>query len=246
MKWALYAVLLILAVTSWMSFASKGREIEQLNQRIEQLQELGDPEEEVPELQGRIGSLEGERTFSGILLTFVSAGIAGIFIVVYLLPFFAQRATHAIFDSGEMVEKDVMSEARSLMAQGDYTGAIEALKQAAANDPLNRLPWVEIAKIYQDHLHDPASVIQTLRHALESQEWEVNDAAFFCFRLAEMVDEHEGNRASARAILQQVIDEFPNTRHSANAKHKLREWDLEEGDSAREKPVVVRKPDQNA
>lgn len=264
LKWVFYAVLLFLAASSWMSFSGKGREMEKMREQITQLEEQGDPEEEIPALEGKISSLDGDRTFSGILLTFVTAGIVGIFVVVYLLPFFAHRVTHAVYDSGEMVEKDVMSEARSLMAQGDYEGAVEAYKRAAEADPLNRLPWVEIAKIYKDHLDDPASAIQTFRNALESQEWQVNDAAFFCFRLAEMYDEHEGNRASARAIMQQVIDEFPNTRHSANAKHKLHEWDLEDGDSARAReeaaflarqsggaarpvvPPLGDKPDQNA
>lgn len=94
---------------------------------------------------------------------------------------------------------------------------------------MNRLPWVEIAKVYKDHLEDPHSAIQTIRTALESQEWEVNDAAFFLFRLAELYDEVMEDRASARAIMEQVVDQFAGTRHSANAKHKLHEWDVEEG-----------------
>lgn len=188
----------------------------------------------VPALKDKMQSLEGDRVLSGILLTFVSAGIVGILFAVYLLPFFAQRVTHAVYDSGEMVEKDVMHDARSLVAQGDYEGAIAAFRQAAAKEPLNRLPWVEIAKIQKSTLHDPAAAIETIRHALESQEWELNDAAFFLFRLAEMYDEHEGNRESARAIMRQVVDEFPNTRHSANAKHKLHEWEVQEAAAAKQ------------
>jgi tetratricopeptide (TPR) repeat protein len=127
-----------------------------------------------------------------------------------------------------MMEHDVMHDARSLLAQGDFHGAIEAFKTAAAAEPLNRLPWVEIAKIYKDNLQDPASAIQTIRYALESQEWEINDAAYFLFRLAELYDEVEGNRESAVAIMQQVVDQFPGTRHAANAAHKLHEWTSEE------------------
>ena len=71
-----------------------------------------------------------------------------------------------------------------------------------------------------------AAAIQTIRHALESQEWEINDAAYFLFRLAELYDEVEGNRATAVAIMNQVIEQFPGTRHSANASHKLHEWSV--------------------
>lgn len=220
----MYVVLAVLVGGSWMAYSGKGRKMESLKQEITRRKEAGDPDELVPKMETKLQSLEGERTFNGILLTFLSAGLIGIFFVVHALPFFAQRVTHGVFDSAEMVEKDFMRDARSLIAQGDYEGAIAAYQEAAAADPLNRLPWVEIAKIQKTNLEDPAAAIQTIRHALESQEWEVNDAAYFLFRLAELYDEVNGDRASAVAIMNQVIEQFPETRHSANATHKLHEW----------------------
>ncbi len=237
MKWLSTIVLVGLVAGSWMMFSNKGKEMDELKAEFSRLEMAGEMEK-AQEIETELSGLEGERTFSGILLTFLSAGLVGIVFVVYLLPFFAQRVTHAVYDSAEMIEKDVMHDARSLTAQGDFAGAIEAYKQAAAADPLNRLPYVEIAKIYKDNLHDPASAIQTIRHALESQEWEVNDAAYFLFRLAELYDEVESNRVSARQIMEQVINEFPNTRHSANARQKLHEWDLEEEELAKHGGVL--------
>ena len=90
---------------------------------------------------------------------------------------------------------------------------------------------MEIAKIQKDHLHDSQAAIATIRLALESQEWEINDAAYFLFRLAELYDEVEGDRDSAIAIMNQVVEQFPGTRHSANASHKLHEWSTAEGSS---------------
>lgn len=224
MKWIMILVLAVAVGGSWISYSGKGREMESLKEKITPLKDEGDPEEMVQKMETQLQTLEGEQTFNGILLTFLSAGLVGIVFVVYLLPFFAQRVTHAVFDSAEMVEKDFMRDARSLAAQGDYEGAITAYQRAAAADPLNRLPWVEMVKIQKDYLEEPAAAIQTIRHALESQEWEVNDAAYFLFRLAELYDEVNGDRASAVAIMNQVIAEFPETRHSANASHKLHEW----------------------
>lgn len=224
MKWLMYLVLAGFVAGSWFMFTRTGKEMMALQQEITQVQDVGDPESKLADMKSKLDSMDGERTIEGILLTFLSAGLFGIFFVVYALPFFAQRATHAIYDSSEMMEKDVMHDARSLLAQGNYEGAIEAFKQAAAADPLNRLPWVEIAKIYKDHLDDPAAAVATIRHALESQEWEINDAAYFLFRLAELYNEVEGDRASAVAIMNQVVEQFPGTRHSANATHKLHEW----------------------
>jgi tetratricopeptide (TPR) repeat protein len=232
MKWITMLVLAALVAGSWMMYSNKTKEMASVSQKIDALEATGTAEEEISKLKIDLNSLEGEKTFNGILLTFLGAGLVGIFFVVYLLPFFAQRVTHAVYDSAEMVEKDVMHDARSLMAQGDYEGAIAAFKQAAAADPLNRLPWVEIAKIQKTNLEDPAAAIATIRHALESQAWEINDAAYFLFRLAELYDEVEGNRASAVAIMNQVIEQFPETRHSANARNKLHEWEVADAAAA--------------
>lgn len=245
MKWIMIVVLAVLVGGSWILFNQTGGKMNALQTEINAIEETGDPEEKLPAMEAELHSLEGQKTFNGILLTFLCAGLVGIFFVVYLLPFFAQRITHAVYDSAEEVEKDPMHDARSLMAQGDYEGAIEAYKLAAAADPLNRLPWVEIAKVYKDHLDDPASAVQTIRHALESQEWEVNDAAYFLFRLAELYDEVEGNRASAIAIMNQVVEQFPGTRHSANATHKLHEWEVSAAQAEEAEFIARQKANQN-
>jgi tetratricopeptide (TPR) repeat protein len=143
-----------------------------------------------------------------------------------VLPLLAQKLTHAVYDSGEEVERDPFHDARVLMAQGDWEGAIEAFQQAAAQDPLNLRPYIEIAKIQKTHLEDPAAAIASLREAIEGQEWEVNDAAFLMFRLAESYDEDMGDRKAAVSILEQVMEQFPDTRHSANARTKLHEWGM--------------------
>ena len=226
MKWLLYVVLAVLVGGSWMLYSKKGGQVDEMKEKIAQIDEVGDPENELPKLKTDLNTLEGERTFNGILLAFLSAGLVGMLFVFQILPAIAHRFTHAIYDSAEMVEKDVMHDARSLLAQGDYLGAIEAFRMAAAAEPMNRLPWVEIAKIQKDNLEDPNAAIETIRHALESQAWQVNDAAYFMFRLAELYEETLGDRDSAVAIFQQVIEAFPETRHSANARHKLHEWGL--------------------
>ncbi len=209
---------------AWQAYSRKGKVIEDLSEKIRAVQETGDPEELAPKMQSDLQAMESERTFNGILMTFLGAGFAGIFFVLTLLPFFAQMLSQGMIGSNEKVEKDILYSARSLVARGDYAGAIAAFQEAAAADPLNRMPWVEIAKLHKGNLQDPQAAIQTIRHALESQAWEVDDAAYFLFRLAELYEEVDSSRESAVAIMNQVIEQFPNTRHSANAAHKLHEW----------------------
>lgn len=230
MKWIPYLVLAALVACSFLYYRCSVNEKARIEAKIVELQKAQDRDEEndqqIQKLRNQADAKAGERTFGGILLTFLTAGLVGILFVTLVLPMLAHRVAHLVYDSGEMLEKDAMHDARSLVAQGEYAKAIEAFRAAAVNDPLNRLPWVEIARIQRNHLEDPESAIHTLRTALEGQEWQVNDAAYLLFRLAELYDEDRQDRDTAASIMQQVIDEFPETRHSANARHKLHTWGL--------------------
>jgi len=223
-----YSIFLALIVGVWMIYASKVKEVQILEAELQELVDSRerDAEEKISELKRKKLQVKGVQTFNGILLAFLSAGVVGIFFVFQILPAIAHRFTHAIYDSAEMVEQDPMHDARSLFAQGEYEASIEAFREAADNDPMNRFPWVEIAKIQRDHLHQPQAAVVTLQEALEAHEWEVNDAAYFMFRLAELYDEDLDNRNIAAQILEQVCLEFPETRHAANARHKLHDWGI--------------------
>ncbi|MFD2255570.1 tol-pal system YbgF family protein [Luteolibacter algae] len=217
-------ILAALVAGSWFMFYKAGEEVRILNEQIDVAYNQGDPEEIVPELKTKAQGLENQRVLNGVLLAFLSAGLAGIVVVSWLVPMFANKLTHAVYDSGEEVEADPFHDARSFMAQGEYDAAIESFKLAAEQDPLNRMPWVEIAKIQRVHLENPPAAIETLRTAIEGQAWEENDAAFLMFRLAELYDEDMGDRMSASMIMEQVIQQFPDSRHAGNARNKLRDW----------------------
>lgn len=227
MKWIVYLLVGLLVAFGWWRHLDKSASTKELEAKITQLQNTGvDEDEELPGLLTELNSRENEKTFTGILLAFLTAGLVGVIAVVHIVPLIAQRFTHVAYDSAEMVEQDPMHDARAKVAQGDYEGAIEAFKLAADAEPMNRLPWVEISKIQRDNLEQPQAAIATLRHALERQEWELNDAAYLLFRLAELYDGDMNDRTSAATTLQQVMEQFPNTRHSANARHRLHEWGL--------------------
>lgn len=214
----------MLVAGSWYKFYEAGKEISEMEQKVEEAYNRGDPDEEVAVLKVEAQSSEGPRIFSGILLTFLSAGLAGLVFVTVILPMMAQKLSESVYDSGEEVEPDPFHEARVYMARGEWEEAIKTFREAAEKDPTSRMPWVEIAKIKRVNLEDPQGAIDTLREAIEAQEWEVNDAAFLMFRLAEIYDENLEDRDSAVQVMTQVMDQFPETRHSANARNKLHGW----------------------
>jgi tetratricopeptide (TPR) repeat protein len=226
MKWGLYLVMVVAVAFSWFKFVAAEKQLEADKKAQIELRNSGEDDEAAAKMAKDIEGRQGEKTFTGILLAFLTAGLVGIIFVIHVLPAIAHRFTHAVYDSAERVEKDPMHDARAKVAQGDWEGAIEAFRAAAAADPLNRLPYVEISKIQLDQLEDAPAAVNTLRHAIEDQEWQENDAAYLMFRLAEIYETNLGDHNSAATIMQQVIDQFPETRHSANARHKLREWGL--------------------
>lgn len=152
------------------------------------------------------------------------AGVyVGVLFVMYILPAITDKATSAVLDSNELVETDPLHDARAAYARGDYEEAMNVYRSVTDSDPYNRLPWVEISKIQHDNLEDPEASLLTLRTALESHEWPINDAAYFMGRLAEIYQQDLNDQAACVAILKQMIEIFPETRHSANATHRLRE-----------------------
>ncbi len=225
-KLILYLILLLGIGGIWWLYFGQVKKVGEVDREIVELIDAGrsNHADDIAALEARKQEIIGTQTFQGILLAFLSAGAVGIFFVFTVLPAIAHKFTHAIYDSGEMVESDPMHDARSLFAQGDYEGAIELFREVAAADPSNRFPWVEIAKIQRDNLKDSQAAIDTIRAALEGQEWEVDDAAFFMFRLAEIYNEDLESPDTAVQILEQVCELFPETRHSANARHKLNEF----------------------
>ena len=156
----------------------------------------------------------------------VLAGLyAGLLFLIFILPLVSDVLAKLVYQGGGTISdfEDPMREARSLLAKGNYVGAVGELRQVVMSDPDNRLAWAEMAKVQLEHLSDPEGSAGTLAEAVESHPWKMNDAAFLMFRLAEVKLESLEDRAGAVLILEQVSELFPDSKHSANATHKLRE-----------------------
>ena len=114
--------------------------------------------------------------------------------------------------------------AAAKMAAGDYHGAIEEYQKALAEKPDDTFTISEIAKIKADKLGQPDEALTYLQENLESREWPQDDAAFLMFRVADIYTNAE-SWEGAKITLEQIIGDFPGTRHSSTAKHRISELD---------------------
>ncbi len=158
------------------------------------------------------------------LVTVILLGLGGgLLMVKFVIPWFGDALGEAMFSSGEKVEQDEMTKAAACIAQGDYPGAIEHYEKMLEEKPDDPFPIAEIAKVYAERLRDPQQALQILSAHLQSKDWPADDAAFLMFRIADVHLVHRHDLEAARDLLEQVIGNFPNTRHSANAHHKISE-----------------------
>lgn len=226
MKWLGIVILVVLVGGGWFLFSQSDNRVEALQSQIDLLVDEGDPESRVPKIESEIQSIESQKTFNGILLAFLTAGLIGVLFVVFVLPAWAQGMTQSVYDSGEEIERTSLHEARALVAKGDFEAAIEAFRKAAVEEAPSRVPWLEISKIQNQQFGDWRAAIETLEGAVSRQKWPEDDRAFFLFRLADLYEEEAQDREKAAATLRRVISEIPDTRHAANARHKLGEWQM--------------------
>ncbi len=153
---------------------------------------------------------------------FIAIGL-GLFVVLVMLPSLADKIGAFFFSAPEQIKPDPLIKAAAKVSQGDYEGAIKAYRAIASEEPENRFPVFEIAKIQQEYLNDVDAAIETFEDSLENTDWAENDAAAILFRLQQIYLESKQDEEHATALLQTVIDRFPETRHSANAHHRLNE-----------------------
>jgi tetratricopeptide (TPR) repeat protein len=159
-------------------------------------------------------------------LYFIVVGVGGgLWAVKVFIPWLGDTVGNFFYSSGEEIQLDDAARAAVKVAQGDFEGAIEEYEKLARAHPEDPHPVAEIAKIHSERFHDHPEALRVLQAHLESREWPVDDAAFLMFRMADIQGEKLGDFTSARALLEEVVANFPNTRHSANAHHRINELD---------------------
>ena len=173
--------------------------------------------------QSQIENADASKTiilFVGIILT---ATIAGLLVALTLVPMIGDFAGSFFFTpGGRLIEKNPHSEAVAKLAQGDALGAVAAYRAVFARDPSDTLALSEAARICCEKLGDAETAASILEEAL-ARDWPQDQAAFIANRLVDVYWNFLADAQRARAMLTQIIDSMPGTRHAANARHRLEE-----------------------
>jgi tetratricopeptide (TPR) repeat protein len=106
------------------------------------------------------------------------------------------------------------------VARGDFTGAIRDFEKRLIENPKDLQAIREIAKIRAENLEDVDGALRELRARLTEANWTLNERAFLRLRIADTLERAERHEAAIEE-LQSIAVDFPKTRHSANARHRL-------------------------
>lgn len=153
-----------------------------------------------------------------VLLTVGAAAVAAI----WLLPMVGERLGNAFFNPGGEIERDPHADALAKVALGDYVAAIHQYLRCYQKDPDDVLALSEAVHLYCDKLDDYDSAAKLLEDELK-REWPADQGAFLAGRLVDVYSKYQHDHARARALLLSIAESMPESRHSANALHRLRE-----------------------
>jgi len=181
----------------------------------------------------RLQGVDPGTTF--VIVLFVGAGL-GVLAAKVILPRIGDAVGAFFYAPGGVLITDEATKGAVKLAQGDYAGAIAEYEAELKQKPDDTLAIGEIAKIHAERLNDPETALSFLRAQLASRSWPPDEAAFLMFRIAGIRADVMKDFAGAQAALEQVIATFPDTRHSANARHKLKELAIQRLKAGSERP----------
>ena len=138
----------------------------------------------------------------------------------WLLPKLGDAAGTFIYSSGEQGGVGNSDETLAKVARGDFLGAIRDYEKRLAANPKDLHVIKELAKIRAENLEDVDGALRELAARMSEGIWTQDERAFLRFRVADTLERAERFEEAVEALEAIVVD-FPKTRHSANARHRL-------------------------
>lgn len=164
-------------------------------------------------------------------MVFYYLGIVGLGLVIgcvvawSLLPAIGDQVGSYFYNPATEIEKNPHQKAMAKMAGGDFQGAVDEYARVLEKDPADTHAISEMVRIYCDKLHQPEPAAALLEQVIGQEHWSNDQLAFLGERLVDVYWLHQGDALRARAILLQLAEQMPETKHAANALHRLHEID---------------------
>ncbi len=158
-----------------------------------------------------------------MFLLLLAVGIAaGTVFALSVLPILGDQIGQFFYAPGTEVEKSPHAPALAAVARGDFEAAVVAYQAIIEQNPADTHAISEAARLLSEKLERPADAAAFLEGQLE-REWGMDDLAFVANRLVDVTWNYQRDLNRSRELLQQIVDALPETRHSANASHRLRD-----------------------
>ncbi len=151
----------------------------------------------------------------------VMAGIVGMMVI----PAIGEVVGNFIYNAPEQAPKNPHAPALAKVNAGDFEGAVEAYLAVLQETPDDTLAITEVVHLYCDKLEQPERAALFLEELIQREGWTSDQLAFMSHRLADVYWTYQQDALRARDMLLQIAEHFPDTRHSANAFHRLQEID---------------------
>ena len=151
----------------------------------------------------------------------IMAGILSMLVI----PAIGDAVGSLIYNSPEQAPKNPHAPALAKINAGDLEGAVEEYKAVLEQTPDDTLAISEVVHLYCDKLGQPDEAATFLEAQIENGDWTNDQVAFLSTRLVDVYWLHQQDAFRSREILLQIAEQFPDTRHSANAFHRLQEID---------------------
>jgi hypothetical protein len=168
----------------------------------------------------KIQALDAGTQFALLLL---GGGASAILIASWVAPWMGDKAGTIVYSSGEVLHPGDMTPAVTKLEQGDYEGAIAECAALLRDNPDDTQAMIEIASIRAHKLHDALGAITFLQEQLDARKQLGESAAPLMFLIVDIRLELLHDATGARHVLEQIIERFPDTPHSAHAHHRLHE-----------------------
>lgn len=169
-------------------------------------------------------------------LIIVALGIAvGLLVAMTVIPALGDHIGGLFFNPNEQIEKDPHAEAVALVNQGEYEEAVSAYKRIVRHNPSDLHAISEVIHLQCDKLQDYDSASEYLESFLQ-EERPADETAFLAERLVDVYWKYQNAAEPSIVILKQIRERLPDTSHSANAFHRLREIESASGMALTERP----------